>query len=144
MEPTNWKWGWWGLTAALIAVALLGCGSKPLDGPPTVPVSGKVVFTKNGSLEPIVDRQGAVEFESVEQPGVKAVGDIQADGSFSLSTLVAGGAKPGVVPGQHRVRLLLDERAQQFVAPQFVRFDRSGIAVQVAEPGNAVEIQVWR
>ena len=140
----------WNLRAALLGGLVLlggslaGCGSKPLDGPPTVPVSGKVVFTKNGTLDPIVDRQGAVEFESVDQPGVKAVGDLQADGSFTLSTLVAGGAKTGAVPGQHRVRLLLDERAQQFVAPQFLRFERSGISVTVSEPQAAVEIQIWR
>ena len=142
MERKNWK----GLLlpAALVGMTLLGCGSKPLEGPPTVPVNGKVVFTKNGSLEPIVDRQGAIEFESVEQPGVKAVGDIQPDGSFTVSTLVQGGAKPGAVTGQHRVRLLLDDRAQQFVAPQFLRFDKSGIAVTVAEPQSDVQIQIWR
>jgi hypothetical protein len=128
----------------LMGIALPGCGNKPLEGPPTVPVKGKVVFTKNGTLEPIVDRQGAVEFESVDQPGVKALGDIQPDGSFTVSTLVTGGAKPGAVPGQHRVRLYLDERAQQFVAPKFLRFDKSGIAVTVTEPQSDVEIQIWR
>lgn len=145
MERTNWKLGWALLPAALIGMTLLGCGgSAKLDGPATVPVKGKVVFTKNGSLAPIVDQQGAIEFESIDQPGIKAIGDIQEDGSFTLSTLVPGGAKPGAVPGKHRVRLELDEKAQQYVAPQFLRFDKSGIAVTVAEPQSEIEIQIWR
>lgn len=144
MQSSHRKLGWWIVPVALVGLALTGCGTKGIEGPSTVPVTGKVVFTKNGNLEPIVDRQGAVEFESVDQPGVKAIGDIQADGTFTVSTLFDGKAKPGAVPGQHRVRLNLDERAQQYVAPQFLQFDRSGIAVTVAEPQSNVEIQIWR
>jgi len=144
MERKNWKSGWALLPAAMIGITLLGCGSKTLEGPATVPVKGKVIFTRNGTVDSIVERQGSVEFESVEQPGVKAVGDIEPDGTFIVRTLVPGGAKPGAVPGQHRVRLYLDERAQQLVAPQFLRFDKSGIAVTVAEPQSDVEIQIWR
>lgn len=144
MKRTNLKWNLVLPLAVLIGLAMLGCGSKPLEGPATVPVKGKVVFTKNGTVDSIVERQGSVEFESVEQPGVKAVGDIEPDGTFIVRTLVPGGAKPGAVPGQHRVRLYLDERAQQLVAPQFLRFDKSGIAVTVAEPQSDVEIHIWR
>lgn len=134
--------GWMGLV--LTTLAVIGCGSTPLPGPETVPVKGRVLFTKNGSLKPLVDRQGAIEFESVDQPGVKAIGDIAEDGSFSLSTLVKGGAKPGAVLGQHRARLFLDESAYPYVAPQFLRFDRSGIVVNVADQQSDVEIQIWR
>jgi hypothetical protein len=133
------------LGAMMMALLLIsGCGQKQLTGPATIPVKGKINFTKNGSLKPIVDRQGAIEFESVDQPGVKAIGDIEEDGSFTLKTMVDGGAVPGAVPGQHRVRLYLDENAQSYVAPRFLRFDKSGIAVNVASEQQEIAIDIWR
>jgi hypothetical protein len=60
------------LTGLLV---LAGCGHQPESkGPPTVPASGKVVFVRGGEIKALFDRQGRVEFESVEQPTMHAVG----------------------------------------------------------------------
>jgi hypothetical protein len=137
------------LRAALAAAsvvagtAVAGCGPGAPAGPPTVPVQGKIVFTKGGDVFKLHDTQGVVEFESVDQPGIKAYGTIEQDGSFSLGTKFEGGSKPGAVTGEHRVRLNLDETAQKLVAPQFLSFERSKLTVTVPSTGDIV-IQVWR
>ncbi len=135
------------LTAGVAASALFGlagCTPKAPDlGLKTVPVQGKVVFTKGGEVKTLYDRQGLVSFDSVEQPGVRAIGEIQEDGSFTLSTVKEGVAAPGAVEGTHRVRLDLDDSAARFVAPQFLDFQKSGITVKVPSE-QPVEIKVWK
>ena len=137
-----------GLVASAIVPILFwalipGCGGGQSKGPKTEPVRGKVVFTKGGDVKTLYDRQARIEFESVDQPGVRAVGMIEEDGSFKVATVLDGAGSLGAVPGSHRVRFLLDERDEKFLAPQFLDFARSGIKVTVpsAEP---IEIQVWR
>src|SRR5687768_17404398 len=97
------------LAAGVAAAALMGiagCTPKTPDiGLKTVPVQGKVIFTKGGEVKTLYDRQGLVSFESVEQPGVRAIGELQEDGSFTLSTIKDGLSAPGAVEGTHRVRL---------------------------------------
>jgi len=132
-----------GIAAAAIS-ALAGCGDKPPDiGFKTFPVAGKITFTKGGEVKTLYDRQGLVSFESVEQPGVRAIGEIQADGSFTLSTVKDGLSAPGAVAGTHRVRLDLDDSAARFVAPQFLDFQKSGITVKVPSE-QPIEVKVWR
>jgi hypothetical protein len=132
----------WRLAGGLLcAVSIMGCTQRGPEGPPTVAARGKIVFTKGGDVFKLYDTQGAVELESLEQPGVKAIGSIEEDGSFTLNTVFDGGAKPGAVAGKHRVRLNLDESAQKLVAPQFLNFERSQVTVTV--PGDIV-VQVWR
>lgn len=128
---------------SLIAV-LVGCsGSGAAKGPKTEAVSGKVIFTKGGDVKTLFDRQARIEFESVDQPGVRAAGMIESDGSFKVATVVEGGGSLGAVPGTHRVRFLLDERDEKFVAPQFLDFKKSGITVTVPS-SQQIEIKVWR
>lgn len=130
--------------AAAASFGMAGCGEKAPDiGLKTVPVQGKVVFTKGGELKTLFDRQGLIAFESVEQPGVRAIGEIQEDGSFILSTVKDGVSAPGAVEGTHRVRLDLDDSATRFVAPQFLDFQKSGITVKVPSD-QPLEIKVWR
>jgi len=89
------------------------------------------------------DRQGVIAFDSVEQPGVRAIGEIQEDGSFTLTTVKDGVSTPGAIAGTHRVRLDLDDSATRFVAPQFLDFQKSGITVKVPSD-QPLEIKVWR
>ena len=135
------------LAAAIAAVAtfgMAGCGEKASDiGLKTVPVQGKVIVTKGGEVKTLFDRQGLIAFESVEQPGVRAVGEIQEDGSFTLSTVKDGVSAPGAVEGTHRVRLDLDDSAARFIAPQFLDFQKSGITVRVPSE-QPVEVKVWK
>jgi len=132
------------LSFLFFACSLVGCRKKTsTNGPKTVPVRGKVVFTKGGDVKALFNKQARIELESVEQPGVRAAGAIEEDGSFVLATVTAEGGGTGAVPGTHRVRLDLEENAQKLVAPQFLDFVKSGVKVTV--PSEApIEIEIWR
>jgi hypothetical protein len=136
------------LSAAIFAlvscVVVPGCGNaEKATGPKTVPVRGKLVFTKGGDAKALFNRQGRVELESVEQPTIHAAGPIEEDGSFTVATVTAEGSSPGAIAGNHRVRLDLDDQAQRLVAPQFLDFVKSGLKITVPSD-KPVEVQVWR
>jgi hypothetical protein len=134
----------WGAFAFVFSVGLFaGCGGAKVEGPPTVPVKGKIEFTKGGKVEHLADRSIAVEFQSIEQPELKAFGAILDDGSFTMTTQVNEKGKPGVVAGSHRVRLNADESGARFVSPKFLRYETSGIKVKVPPEGELV-IKVWK
>jgi hypothetical protein len=128
---------------AFLVCAIGGCGRREIAGPKTHPVKGKVVFTKGGTAKTLSDRQGYIVFESIEQPGVKAMGEIQEDGSFTVTTILQGDDKPGAVEGSHRVRLELDDTAARFVAPQFLSAKSSAITVKIPS-SEELEIKVWK
>src|SRR5262245_55194105 len=124
-------------------VLSLGCGGEKLAGPPTVPVKGKVEFTKGGKVQDLANNSILVEFQSVEKPELKAFGEILEDGTFTMNTQLEGKGRPGVVAGTHRVRLNADESASRFVSPKFLKHETSGITVKVPPEGELV-IQVWK
>lgn len=136
---------WVGIWAVVFCGwAFVGCGSsKEVAGPETVPFTGKVVFTKGGSVTSLNSRSGRIEFQSVEQPEVRAYGAIAEDGTFEMATRIGESGKPGVLKGKHRVRLGLDDNAQHLVAPQFLNFERSKLTVE-APSEQPVEIKVWK
>jgi hypothetical protein len=121
----------------------VGCGGKPVEGPPTVHVEGKVEFTKGGNVRDLADRSIVVEFQSVEQPELKAFGAILEDGSFTMTTQVNEKGKPGVLAGSHRVRLNAEESATRFVSGKFLKYETSGITVKIPPEGELV-IKVWK
>jgi hypothetical protein len=123
-------------------VVLAGCDSGP-EPPATHPVQGKIVFERGGNIHELYDHQGAIEFESVDQPGVHAYGEIQEDGSFTLSTVKDDLGFAGAVPGTHRGRLNLDEEIRHLVAPKFLRFETSGITLTVPSQEEVV-VKIWR
>jgi hypothetical protein len=129
------------LALAGFASLVSACSRKPA-GPKVHPVKGRFVLSNGGSLKPLADRQSAVQFESVEHPGVRAIGDLQEDGSFTVTTFQEGVTSPGAVEGSHRVRLLIDEQATEYVSPQFERFETSGVVVKVPSEQEIV-IKVW-
>jgi hypothetical protein len=130
--------------AFVLGVGLVaGCGGAKVAGPTTVPVKGKVEFTKGGKVQDLANNSILIEFQSVEQPDVKAFGEVLEDGTFTMSTQVEGKGKPGVVAGSHRVRLNADESAARFVAPKFLKHESSGITVKVPTEGELV-IKVFK
>jgi len=130
--------------ALICSATVLGCGkAEQATGPKTVPVRGKLVFTKGGDAKALYRRQGRIELESIDQPSVHAAGPIEEDGSFTVATVTGEGSSPGAVPGSHRVRLDLDDQAQRLVAPQFLDFVKSGVKITVPSD-KPVEVQVWR
>jgi hypothetical protein len=135
-----------GLLFLSSGILLSGCGGKSTadgKGPQTVPLKGKVVFTRGGTVKSLADKQARIEFESVDQPGMRAVGPIQEDGSFEVATVTTEGGSAGAVPGKHRVRLDLEENAAKLVAPQFLDFAKSGITITLPSD-QPVEVKVWR
>jgi hypothetical protein len=81
--------------AALLLLAIIGCGPTI---PRTYPVKGKVVW-KGG--KPVND--GRIEFRSLADEELKAIGEIERDGTFTLVTHKGGRTRAGAVAGQHRV-----------------------------------------
>jgi hypothetical protein len=134
------------LVVVALSVLAAGCGGGPVsegNGPETVPVNGKVVFKSGGEVKSLADKQGRIELESVDKPGMIAVGTIEEDGTFTVATITPEGGSMGAVPGNHRVRLNLEENAQKLVAPQFLDFARSGITIKLPSE-QPIEIVVWR
>jgi hypothetical protein len=83
------------LAAVLALPGLAGCGTGM---PATYPVKGKVVF-KGGKPA----SYGRIEFQSLSDSTVKAIGQVGKDGSFTLTTHKEGRNTPGAVAGQHKV-----------------------------------------
>ena len=77
--------------AGLLIGAISGC-SESLELPKTFPVGGRVTY--NGEPVP----KGTVTFQPDQ--GQSAVGEIQSDGSYHLTTFAQG---DGALPGHHRV-----------------------------------------
>ncbi len=124
------------LLAALSLCCLTGCGPT---APKTYPVTGKVVLKGGGKLNGL-----AVEFQSVADPDVRALGDISpATGAFKMVSVLLNRGKEGVVEGEHRVRVFnpLNEKSKA-VDPKFQRFETSGITVTVPTSGELnIEVQ---
>jgi hypothetical protein len=104
-----------GLLLLLIAAVILlanaaGCSGNRI--PKTHPVAGKVVH-KGG--KPVTF--GRVEFQSKTHPDLKAVGNIQTDGTFTLTTHLEGKNTQGAVEGEHTVLIELESRSSLVVLP---------------------------
>jgi hypothetical protein len=81
--------------AALLLVAGSGCGAGSGTMATLIPVKGKVTYKG----QPLT--KGIVRFEP-DGYGRPATGELQADGTFVLTTLQKG---DGVVAGEHKVSI---------------------------------------
>ena len=106
------------LACLLLACLLLcaGCGGAPeIEIPQTHPAGGKVL--KAG--QPLT--AGTVEFQPQGAAGQRASGEIQPDGTFSLSTIVDVEKVAGAVPGQYKATVIppipADQNVQIFNPP---------------------------
>src|SRR5687767_9200185 len=79
--------------AWLFALFLSGCGEPPVV---LHTVSGQV--TKAG--KPVAG--GVIQFVHEKEPGVRAVGEIAADGRYNLRTLADNSHRTGVQAGPYR------------------------------------------
>ena len=127
----------------MLLMCLAGCGAQVPPGPETVPLSGKLVFTKGGKVSDLADHSVAVQFESVEDPQVQAFGTILEDGSFSMVTQLENRGKPGVIPGTHRVRLNADDSSARYVNPKFLNYKTFGTTI-TAPADKEVVLEVWK
>jgi hypothetical protein len=128
----------WVLTAFAIVIlwGIPGCGGSA--GPKTHAVNGQVQLA-GGDVKDLAGH--SLEAALGTDLTVRASGQIQEDGSFSLETLQAGVLHSGAVEGAYRVRIVLSDddpearrRAAQALHPRFLQFDSSGLSIQV--PNN--------
>ena len=126
----------WLVFAGLLGVAG-GCGP---GGPKTYPVKGKVVTVNAEALKRLVGQ--AVELQSTIEPNTRGFGQIQADGSFTISTYRLGAALSGAIEGTHRARIAPtasdddDGRGRMRVDRKYTRFDSSGWEIVVPTTGD--------
>jgi hypothetical protein len=94
--------------ASLLLVNSLGCNRTPTPPlPTTYPATGQVV-DKSGKPVTI----GTIEFVSAVDGKTDAVGKLQADGTFSLITVVGKEMVSGAVEGAHKVTFLPGSQEQ--------------------------------
>ncbi len=107
-----------------------GCGSKGMHQ-----VKGTVVYA-DGSDATVLAR-GLVVFDPIDLEVTKqsAQGEIQADGSFQMSSVKQG---DGVVPGKYRVMVQppsffggREKPRPQLLDPMYQDFETSGIEIDV-------------
>ncbi len=108
--------------ALLVGITLgsFGCGGPAPTGAPTSPVKGRVTFQG----KPVT--KGTITFEP-EGAGKEASGEIQADGTFVLTTYKKD---DGAVLGNHRVSVA---NAGKSVPVKFASFQTSHIEMEVSE-----------
>jgi hypothetical protein len=121
---------------------LLGCGGC---GGKTSPVQGRVKF-KDGSDPGVLVGYG-VAFEA-EETKTSGVGDIQPDGTFTISTF---GAADGALPGKHRVTISPPQAPDTDKPPQksklpakYQDFNSSGLTVEIKPGANPIELELER
>jgi hypothetical protein len=125
----------------LLLSALVGCGGG------LHPVRGQVTLDDGTPLT-----KGLVVFESTEgEPPLTARGDVQADGSYELSTHKPG---DGVPPGKYRVLVsprdhdnidgLEGPRRPPAFDKRYADFSTSGLEFEVKAGANEFPIRLMR
>ena len=125
------------LTFALLA-CLVGCG-----GGKTATVNGRVKM-KDGSDVSVLAGY-SLTFEPVEGK-TSAVGDINADGTFKLSTF---GADDGAVPGKYRVAINQPSNPDPDKPPtksklpaKYANLETSGLTAEIKPGQNNIELEL--
>jgi predicted small lipoprotein YifL len=120
-----------------LALALAGCGAS---GPKTHPVAGRIDLP-GGDVTALAG--STVEVALASDPSVRGFGEIRPDGTFTLQSLRGGELKPGVPEGKYAARVIPNDedaaarkKAAKAVAPRFLKFETSGLAVQVPPAGE--------
>jgi len=119
-------------------IAALGCGSSG-----RVPIRGKVKFKDGSDVKALAGYQ--VTFQQGNESGI---GDIQPDGSFSITTL---SANDGVLPGKQEIVVTPpppvdpDKPPPKPVIPKkYSDFGASGLTRDIAPGKGDVELELER
>lgn len=134
--------------ATLVCLLTAGCGTS--EFPETYPVSGTILLPDGSPL-----KGGYIEFESVTDPNMRAMGDIGQDGSFaSVFTYKSNGREvEGLIAGEHRVRFELPagddaeggatpRRKPPLVETRYRSFDTSKLKFTIPAPDNRLNIRL--
>jgi hypothetical protein len=127
----------WRAVAGAGLAGVLGCGSA---GPRTYPVTAKAELTR-GDIALLAGSHVEAALEG--DPAVRAFGEIQPDGSAALETFQAGAVFKGAREGHYRVRIVLADEVgsgrrptARALAPRFLKFETSGLPLQVPAAGD--------
>ena len=123
------------LSSAFLSIWVAGCGG----GPDIVPVSGKVTIDGQPLTKGVI--------QVIAEGYRPAMGDIQADGSFTLTT-----EKPndGCVRGTHKVAIIGDETLgpasrKWHAPPDYADFVKSGLTLTVDKPTKDARFELsWK
>jgi hypothetical protein len=125
------------LAVVVSLVLAAGCG-----GGGTAPVNGQVKL-KNGDASALAGYTVQFELEGAKTSGD---GEIQADGTFKISTF---GVNDGALPGKHRVAIsppLSPDPDKPMpkpkVAAKYSGFESSGLVVEIKPGKNDVVLEV--
>ena len=129
-------------SAAFALSVILGCGQS--SGVQTEVVKGKVVI-KGGDVGRLVG--GYVRFESVSDPTVKAVGEIEDGGEFVMGTFVNDKPVGGVVAGNYRAKIELKDSEQRVpgrppINRRYLDFKTSHLQYTVVKGENNFTIEL--
>lgn len=126
-----------GLALAVLA-CLTGCGESK-----TAPVNGRVKL-KDGSDVSVLAGY-SLTFEA-EGGKTSAVGDVNADGTFQLSTF---GANDGAIPGKYRVAIAHPPNPDPDKPPtksklpaKYANLDSSGLTAEIKPGQNNIELEL--
>src|SRR5688572_8897622 len=136
------------ILSGYLAAMLLGIGCTTSDLPKTYPAHGRVVFKEKNTKVAVLS--GCyVEFQSLADPAVRALGEIRDDGSFMLGCFHKDKGMEGVLPGKYRARIALppgDDGAtvRPFLHRGFESFEKSGLQYDVTEGDNDFTVTVGK
>jgi hypothetical protein len=134
----NWSSNWKCPACCFLAILLLaaGCNSSGL-----YPVSGRVV---DQTGEPISGLEGTEIVFSSENGNNSSIGEIKADGSFTMFTSRPG---DGVPPGEYSVyiprrHIDVERKAPQTIDAKFEDIGSSPLKAKVEPQRNSFEFKV--
>ena len=126
-----------GLTLAVLA-CLLGCGEGK-----TASVNGRVKLKDGSDVSVLAGYSLTFEADGGKS---SAVGEVNLDGSFKLSTF---GANDGAVPGKYRVAINQPNNPDPDKPPtkskllaKYANLDSSGLTVEVKPGQNNIELEL--
>jgi len=125
-----------------VALAVLACLAGCSESK-TAPVSGRVKLKDGNDVS--VLKGYSLTFES-EDGKTSAVGDVNADGTFQLSTF---GANDGAVPGKYRVAINQPPNPDPDKPPtksklpaKYANLDSSGLTAEIKPGQNNIELEL--
>jgi hypothetical protein len=104
---THRKWSLLVLGLALLLGPGAGC-HPPATHPKTYAAKGKVVYKDGRPMD-----GGFIEFRGISDAMLRANGDIQPDGSFTLLTPTERERLPGAQPGEYAVMIIPKQEGDQ-------------------------------
>jgi hypothetical protein len=128
------------LSGLMLGVVTAGCSRDSF--PKTFPVKGRAVY--QGSDRPVASGS-TVELVSKSDPTLRAVGDVEENGAFTLYAFKDGKEKQGVVPGEYNVFVEVrgddekGERGGRVTLPGAVTIapgDNKDLTIEIPAPGK--------